>query len=234
MYVSSCASWHLACLLSIDHLPHSSLWWPFSLNLSMFTPINPSPQLALGICFAQRLVTWLFLIHVMYIQHELHFTLSSIRYTLIIMLKLMFLLIYLQASGLIKDWPSVTNKASRWPSQVWICKPNFTNQVQLMIPENIIELIHVYMYVLISKSIVFTIFFFLIIMHKSVKLNDAIWLLQPVISFSLIHALGNPSQVPTRIWTQVPSLRGGQLINWAPWPGLKPRISQFGRSVLLE
>ncbi len=33
--------------------------------------------------------------------------------------------------------------------------------------------------------------------------------------FPLIHALGDPSQVPTRIWTQLPSMRGGWLTNWA-------------------
>ncbi len=36
-------------------------------------------------------------------------------------------------------------------------------------------------------------------MHQSVKLTDAIWLLQLVISSSLIHALGDPSQAPTGI-----------------------------------
>ncbi len=33
-------------------------------------------------------------------------------------------------------------------------------------------------------------------MHQSVTLTDAIWLLQLVISSSLIHALGDPSQTP--------------------------------------
>ncbi len=35
--------------------------------------------------------------------------------------------------------------------------------------------------------------FFKIIMHQLVKLTDAIWLLQLVISFPAIHALGDPS-----------------------------------------
>ncbi len=52
-------------------------------------------------------------------------------------------------------------------------------------------------------------------MHQSVKLTDAIWLLQQVISSPLIHALGDLSQVPTEIRTQVPSLRGRRLTNWA-------------------
>ncbi len=38
-------------------------------------------------------------------------------------------------------------------------------------------------------------------MHQSVKLTDAIWLLQLVISSPLIHALGDPSQSPTGIGT---------------------------------
>ncbi len=33
-------------------------------------------------------------------------------------------------------------------------------------------------------------------MHQSVQLTDAIWLLQLVISSTLIHALGDPSQSP--------------------------------------
>ncbi len=56
--------------------------------------------------------------------------------------------------------------------------------------------------------------FFKIIRHQSVKLIDTICLLHLVISSSLIHALDDPSQTPTRIRTQVPSLRG-QLTNWA-------------------
>ncbi len=52
-------------------------------------------------------------------------------------------------------------------------------------------------------------------MHQSVKLTaDAIWLLQLVISSHVIHALGDPSQSPTRIWTRVPSLRDRRLTNW--------------------
>ncbi len=34
-------------------------------------------------------------------------------------------------------------------------------------------------------------------MHQSVKLTDAICLLQLLISSSLIHALGDPNQAPT-------------------------------------
>ncbi len=40
-------------------------------------------------------------------------------------------------------------------------------------------------------------------MHKSVKLTDAIWLLQLVISSPPIHALGDPSQALTGIRTQI-------------------------------
>ncbi len=52
-------------------------------------------------------------------------------------------------------------------------------------------------------------------MHHLVKLTDAIWLLQPAISYPLIHALGDLNQAPTGIQTQVPRLRGGRLTNWA-------------------
>ncbi len=52
-------------------------------------------------------------------------------------------------------------------------------------------------------------------MHQSVKLTDAIWLLQLAISSPLIHALGDPSQAPTGIWTCVPRLRGRRLTNCA-------------------
>ncbi len=48
-----------------------------------------------------------------------------------------------------------------------------------------------------SHSICF-LYFFLIIMHQLVKLTDAIWLLQLVISSPLIHALDDPSQDPHR------------------------------------
>ncbi len=59
-------------------------------------------------------------------------------------------------------------------------------------------------------------------MHQLVKLTDAIWLLQLVICSSLIHVLGDPSQAPTGIWTQVPRLKGRRLTNWAipPLPSL--------------
>ncbi len=50
-------------------------------------------------------------------------------------------------------------------------------------------------------------------MPQPVKLTDAIWLLQLVISSPLIHALGDPSQAPTMIQTQVPSLRGRRHTN---------------------
>ncbi len=59
------------------------------------------------------------------------------------------------------------------------------------------------------------IFKFKIIMHLPVKVTDAICLLQLVISSPLIHALGDLSQAPTRIRTQVPSLKGRWLTNWA-------------------
>ncbi len=52
-------------------------------------------------------------------------------------------------------------------------------------------------------------------MHQSIKLTDAIWLLQLVISSPLIHALGYPNQAPTGIRTRVHSLRAGRLTNWA-------------------
>ncbi len=51
-------------------------------------------------------------------------------------------------------------------------------------------------------------------MHQSVKLTDAIWLLQLAIFFSLIHALSDSSQAPTGIQTRVHSLKGGRLTNW--------------------
>ncbi len=40
-------------------------------------------------------------------------------------------------------------------------------------------------------------------MHQSVNLTDTIWLLQLVISYPLIHALGDLIQAPTGIRTQV-------------------------------
>ncbi len=43
-------------------------------------------------------------------------------------------------------------------------------------------------------------------MHQSVKLTDAIWLLQLVISSPLIHALDDPSQAPTGIRIQSPEI----------------------------
>ncbi len=57
-------------------------------------------------------------------------------------------------------------------------------------------------------------------MQQLIKVTDAIWLLQLAISTPLIHALGDRSQAPNRIWTRVPRLRGGLLTNWAipsPW-----------------
>ncbi len=42
-------------------------------------------------------------------------------------------------------------------------------------------------------------------MHQSVKLTDAIWLLQQVIFFTLIHELGHVSQA------RGPQLEGGDL-----------------------
>ncbi len=60
-----------------------------------------------------------------------------------------------------------------------------------------------------------TSFWLKIIMHQTVKLTDVIWLLQLVISSSLIHAMGDPSQALTGIRTRVPSLRGRRLTNWA-------------------
>ncbi len=52
-------------------------------------------------------------------------------------------------------------------------------------------------------------------MHQSVKLTDAIWLLQLVISSPLIHALGEQSQAPIGIRTWAPSWRCRRLTNWA-------------------
>ncbi len=57
-------------------------------------------------------------------------------------------------------------------------------------------------------------------MYQLVKLTDAIWLLQLVISYPLIHALGDPSQAPTGIQTRAPKLRGRRLTNWAIPPPL--------------
>ncbi len=50
-------------------------------------------------------------------------------------------------------------------------------------------------------------------MHQLVKLTDAIWVLQLAIS-PLIHALGDSSQAPTGIWTQV----ARWLTTWAICP----------------
>ncbi len=52
-------------------------------------------------------------------------------------------------------------------------------------------------------------------MHQSIKLTDAIWLLQLVISSPHMHSLCDLSQASTGIWTRAPSLRGGRLTNWA-------------------
>ncbi len=64
-------------------------------------------------------------------------------------------------------------------------------------------------------------------MHQSVELTDAIWLLQLVISYPLIHALSDPSQGPTGIQSQVPRLRGRQLTNWAIPPLLLVNVIVF-------
>ncbi len=48
-------------------------------------------------------------------------------------------------------------------------------------------------------------------MHQSVKLTNAIWLLQLVISSPRIHALGDPSQAPTGIRTRIPNLTADNL-----------------------
>ncbi len=67
-------------------------------------------------------------------------------------------------------------------------------------------------------------------MDQSVKLTYAMWLLQLVISSPLIHALGDPSQVPTRIRTRVSRLRGGRLTKSAIPPPFSydyVLISQF-------
>ncbi len=55
--------------------------------------------------------------------------------------------------------------------------------------------------------------FFLIIKHQSVKLTDAMWLLQ-FLPLSYMHWV----TWVTGIQTQVPSTRGGQLTNWAILP----------------
>ncbi len=46
-------------------------------------------------------------------------------------------------------------------------------------------------------------------MHQSVKLTDALWLLQLVISSPVIHALGDPSQAPN--WIQTPAWEADNL-----------------------
>ncbi len=43
-------------------------------------------------------------------------------------------------------------------------------------------------------------------MHQLVKLTNAVWLLQLVISSSLIHELVDPNKTPTGIRTRVPRL----------------------------
>ncbi len=76
----------------------------------------------------------------------------------------------------------------------------------------------VYWYILMDS---FFIFLYKIIMHQLVKLTGAIWLLQLVISSPLIHALGDPSQAPTGIWTSGLRLKSRRFTNWAiPLPYL--------------
>ncbi len=48
-------------------------------------------------------------------------------------------------------------------------------------------------------------------MRQSVKLTDAIWLLQLIISSPLIDALGDPSQAHSRIWTWAPAWEADDL-----------------------
>ncbi len=60
-------------------------------------------------------------------------------------------------------------------------------------------------YNIMMMWILFFEYFFKIIMHQSVKLTDAIWLLQMVISSPLIHALDEPSQASNWIRTRVPN-----------------------------
>ncbi len=74
----------------------------------------------------------------------------------------------------------------------------------------------------INEDVDLILFFILFFYHYApVSQTDALWLLQLVISSPLIDALGGLSQAPTGIRTQVPSLRGGRLTNWAiPAPHL--------------
>ncbi len=62
-----------------------------------------------------------------------------------------------------------------------------------------------------------------IIMHQSVKMTGAIWLLQLVIPFPSFMHWCDPSQARTGIWTQVPRMRGGRLTNWAISPPIYAR-----------
>ncbi len=56
----------------------------------------------------------------------------------------------------------------------------------------------------LSKLFCFFCFFYRkVIIHQSVKLTDAVWLLQLVISSPLIHAFGDLSQAPTGIRAQL-------------------------------
>ncbi len=64
----------------------------------------------------------------------------------------------------------------------------------------------------------------------TVKLTDAIWLLQLVISFPLIRALGDPSQAPIRIWTKVPSMRG----RWLTELSLPPFTIQSAAKIFIH
>ncbi len=75
--------------------------------------------------------------------------------------------------------------------------------------------------------------FFKIIMHQLVKLTDAIWLLQLVISSPLIHSLGDQGKAPTGIRTWVLSMRSGWLTNWAipPPPDIMLRCSRWNLSL---
>ncbi len=54
--------------------------------------------------------------------------------------------------------------------------------------------------------------FLKIIMHQSVKLTEAIWLLQLAISSPLIHALGDMSQAPTGLEHRSPAWEAGDLL----------------------
>ncbi len=68
-------------------------------------------------------------------------------------------------------------------------------------------------------------------MHQSVKLSDAIWLLQLVISSPLIHALGDSSQTPTGFEPGSPVWEAAHLPSY---PYIYKIMLQISKAVYLQ